>query len=166
MATTRTPNTKPQANKQAAAPAPQAAAPAAPSTSAVAVLANAVAQLAGTVQQAQQPAQVPATVVAVPATYASLPFAQLTKTQQGFATAKHAPSMPKVPGALTVVGAKQYKVRSGNNAAWWQAMQAAGCATPQGASPAALQAAVTSGALCPKFLGYAVVRGWVVPAKA
>lgn len=119
-----------------------------------------------TTQQAAQPATVPATTVAVPATYSGLPFAQLTKTQQSFATAKHAPSMPKLAGALTVVGAKQYKVRSGNNAAWWQAMQAAGCATPAGATPAALQAAVSSGALCPKFLGYAVVRGWVVTAKA
>lgn len=126
---------------------------------------SAIAAIA-TALQAQQPAAVPATTVAVPATYASLPFASLTKTQQGFATAKHAPSMPKVAGALTVVGAKAYKVRSGNNAAWWQAMQTAGCDTPTGASPAALQSAVTSGALCPKFLGYAVVRGWVVAVAA
>jgi hypothetical protein len=121
---------------------------------------------AATVLAPQQPAAVPATQVQVPATYSGLPFAQLTKTQQSFATAKHAPSMPKVPGALTVVGAKAYKVRSGNNAAWWQAMQAAGCASAQGATPAQLQAAVAAGTLCPKFLGYAIVRGWVVPAAA
>ncbi len=141
-----------QTTTQAAAPAPLAAM--------AATLAPA------TTQQAQQPATVPAVAVAVPATYASLPFAQLTKTQQGFATAKHAPSMPKVASALTVVGAKEYRVRSGNNAAWWNAMLAAGCATASGATPAALQAAVTSGAVCPKFLGYAVVRGWVKPVAA
>ncbi len=151
------------ANNMAKANTPKAT----PATQAANPLAAIAATLApATTQQAQQPATVPAVAVAVPATYASLPFAQLTKTQQGFATAKHAPSMPKVAGALTVVGAKQYKVRSSNNAAWWQAMQAAGCASAAGASPAALQAAVTSGALCPKFLGYAVVRGWVVPAAA
>ena len=140
------------ANKQK--PAAPAATPAAP-----AALANMVTVLA-----AQPAAPVPAVAVLVPATYAGVPSAQLTKTQLGFATAKHAPSMPKVAGALTVVGAKAYRVRSGNNAAWWQAMQQAGCASAAGASPAALAAAVQAGTLCPKFLGYAVKNRWVVPA--
>lgn len=145
-----------QANtpKQAKAPKATPATPAAPLAAMATVLA------------AQPAAPVPAVAVLAPATYASLPFAQLTKTQQGFATAKHAPTMPKVGAALTMVGAKAYKVRSGNNAAWWAAMQAAGCAAPTGASPAALGAAVASGAVCPKFLGYAMARGWVVPVAA
>lgn len=158
--------TKPQATKQAKAPKAAHATVQAPAASPLATMVGTLAPAAPTTQQAQQPATVPAVAVQVPATYAGLPFAQLTKTQQSFATAKHAPSMPKVPGALTVVGAKAYKVRTGNNAAWWQAMQAAGCASASGASPAQLSATVASGALCPKFLGYAVARGWVVAAPS
>ena len=108
-----------------------------------------------------QPVPVPAVLVAIPAVYAGLPTGQLTKSQLAFATAKHAPSMPKLGTPLTVVGAKTYKVRSGNNAAWWQAMLSAGCDKPAGATPAQLQAAVSAGTLCPKFLGYAVARRWV-----
>jgi hypothetical protein len=152
--------TKPTKQAKATKPAAQTPAPAATFASMAGALASASTVAVPTT------AQVPAVAVQVPATYAGLPFAQLTKTQQSFATAKHAPSMPKVPSALTIVGAKAYKVRTGNNAAWWQAMQAAGCASAQGATPAQLQDAVASGALCPKFLGYAVARGWVVAAQA
>ena len=114
-----------------------------------------------TVLAPSQPAQVPAVLVAIPASYAGLPTGQLTASQLAFATAKHAPSMPKLSTSLTVVGAKAYAVRSGNNAAWWQSMLSAGCALPAGATPAQLQAAVSAGTLCPKFLGYAVARRWV-----
>ncbi len=134
----------------------------APAT-AQAPVASVVAAMATTLA-AQQPAPVPATVVAVPASYAGIPYEQLTPSQQALARAKHAPAMPKVPGALTVVGAKLYRVRTATNSTWWQAILEAGASKVEGATPAALQAAVTGGKLSPVFLQYAIVRGWLVPA--
>jgi hypothetical protein len=104
---------------------------------------------------------VPAATQAVPATYAGLPFAQLTKSQQSFATAKAAPTLGALaPVVLTLVGAKAYRVRSGNNAHWWQAITGT-----LASGPAQAQAMVAAGA-CPKFVAYAVARGWLVKAAA
>jgi hypothetical protein len=173
---TTTTTTKPSKGKatKPTAPAVQATAPAAAdlevqaASAALGALAGVLETLAGpTVQAAQPAAPVPAVPVLVPATYAGLPFASLPKSNQAFALAKRAPSMPTLPGtAVTTVGAKAYKVRTAHTQHWFAALLAAGCGTPQGATLAQLQAAVASGALCPKFLGYAVNRGWLVAAQA
>ena len=109
--------------------------------------------------QAPTLAAVPATTQVVPATYAGLPFAQLTKSQQAFALAKAPPVLPaKLAQVAFALGPVAYRVRSGNNAAWWaQCMQA----MQQG--PATAAAMVQAGA-CPKFVGYAVARKWLAPA--
>lgn len=133
-----------------ASPLPTVAAPTAPTAPATV--------------QAMQPATVPATTVAVPATYSTLPFAQLTKSQQAFATAKGgvhlAPALAAAPGL--VLGAVAYRVRSGNNAAWWTIVQAQLAA---GSGRATAASMVAAGA-CPKFVGYAVARKWLAAAKA
>jgi hypothetical protein len=107
--------------------------------------------------------QVPATTVAVPAQYMGLPFAQLTKSQQAFATAKRPVQVaPKLAAANLQLGTVAYKVRSGNNAHWWAAVQAALAAN---SGKATADQMVAAGA-CPKFVGYAVNRKWLAPVPA
>jgi hypothetical protein len=108
-------------------------------------------------------AAVPAAAAPVlpPATYAGLPFASLTKSQQAFATAKVTPTLPaKLAQVAFTLGPVQYRVRSGNNAAWW-----AQCMAAMQGGPATAAAMVAMGA-CPKFVGYAVARKWLAAQKA
>jgi hypothetical protein len=113
--------------------------------------------------QAPTLAPVPATTVQVPAVYAGLPFENLTRSQQAFATAKRpvalAPALATGP-ALTINPGKPYRVASANNAHWWSAITGT-LANAGGQAPAT--AMVAAGA-CPKFVGYAVQRGWLIPA--
>lgn len=113
--------------------------------------------------QAPTTATVPATTVAVPATYAGLPYAQLTKSQQAFATAKAPAAVaPKLAAQALTLGTVAYRVRSGNNAHWWDKCQQA--MKDHGGKATAAEM-VAAGA-CPKFVGYAVARKWLAPAKA
>jgi hypothetical protein len=106
---------------------------------------------------------VPATTVAVPAQYMGLPFASLTKSQQSFATAKRPVQVaPKLAAATLQLGTVAYKVRSGNNAHWWQAVGTALAANSGKATAAQM---VAAGA-CPKFVGYAVNRKWLASVPA
>ena len=109
--------------------------------------------------QAPTLAPVPATAVQVPATYAGLPFEALTRSQQAFATAKRPVALaPRVaPLALCLNPAKPYRVASANNAHWWAAVPAA---VAKGNGLATAAEMVAQGA-CPKFVGYAVQRGWL-----
>jgi hypothetical protein len=115
------------------------------------------------------PAPAPTVLAAVPAaaapvlptTYAGLPFASLTKSQQAFATARVAPTLPaKLASVAFTLGPVAYRVRSGNNAAWW-----AQCMLAMQGGPATAAAMVAMGA-CPKFVGYAVARKWLAAQKA
>jgi hypothetical protein len=107
--------------------------------------------------------EVPATTVAVPAVYNGVPFEALTPSQRAFATAKRpvtlAPALATGP-VLTVNPGKPYRVASANNAHWWEAIQRA-LENGAGACPATEM--VAHGA-CPKFVGYAVQRGWLIKA--
>ena len=106
---------------------------------------------------------VPATTVQVPAQYMGLPFAQLTKSQQAFATAKRPVQVaPKLAAATLALGPVAYKVRSGNNAHWWACVQQA---LAQGNGSATAAQMVAAGA-CPKFVGYAVNRKWLAAPVA
>ena len=153
---TSAPDTSAKA-KDTSAPDTSAKATSAPATSAKATSAPATTQV-------QAPVTVPATVQAVPVTYAGLPWASLTKSQQATALAKGgvhlSPALQAAPG-LTL-GPVAYKVRSGNNAAWWAICQQALAAGNGQASAASM---VQAGA-CPKFVGYAVARKWLASAKA
>jgi len=109
--------------------------------------------------------EVPATTVAVPAVYNGVPFEALTPSQRASALAKRpvtlAPKLATGP-ALTINPGKPYRVASANNAHWWDAITRA-LETGGGAAQAADM--VAAGA-CPKFVGYAVQRGWLMKAPA
>jgi hypothetical protein len=111
-----------------------------------------------------QPTPTPATVVAVPAGHAGVAWGNLTKSQQAIANAKGgvhlAPQLAKAPAL--VLGQTQYKVRSGNNAFWWACCVAA----MQGNNGHATAQQMVAAGACPKFVGYAVTRGWLASLPA
>jgi hypothetical protein len=171
MATVTKAPRAPRAPRAAKQPAPVAAPVAAPVLLALpqATVANPLAALQAAlapapVVQAMVQAPVPAVAVLAPAGHAGVAWANLTKSQQAIAQAKGgvhiAPALAKAPAL--VLGQVAYRVRSGNNAFWWQccmqAMQAQG-------GHATAQHMVAAGA-CPKFVGYAVARGWLAPLPA
>ena len=111
----------------------------------------------------QAPVAVPATVQAVPAQHSGIAWAQLTRSQQAIATAKGGVHIaPRLANQGLVLGTVQYKVRSGNNAYWWQQCLTA---MQDGSGVATAQDMVAAGA-CPKFVGYAVARKWLASAPA
>ena len=148
-----------QRKARKATPAPVAAttAPVAATTAPVA------APVAPATVQAPTTVEVPATTIAVPAVYNGVPFEALTPSQRAFATAKRpvrlAPKLASGP-VLTVNPGKPYRVSTKNNAHWWEAIQRA-LEHDDGACPATDM--VAAGA-CPKFVGYAVQRGWLIKA--
>jgi len=106
----------------------------------------------------QVPVQVPATVQTVPAQHSGIAWDQLTRSQKAIATAKGGVHVaPKLSNQELVLGSVLYKVRSGNNAFWWQQCLTA---MQNGEGKATAQDMVAAGA-CPKFVGYAVARKWL-----
>lgn len=149
---------KPQGKAQTAAQAVPAAQAANPAAGAFGALVAATVAAPVTVQ-------VPAVAVQVPATFAGVPYAQLPKSNQALATAKAPGKLPVLPPALTIVGAKPYRVGKAHTAQWFAALCTAGCASPAGATPAQI-AALVPGTVPAQFVTYALRNKWLVPATA